>query len=157
MSVVITGATGHLGRLVVESLLQQDVPARDITAAGRDTSKIKDLADRGVRVRAIDYDDPATLDDAFRGATKILLISASETGQRARQHGNAIDAARRAGAGLLAYTSIAHADTTTLRLAEEHQATETALRASGLEYVLLSTAATCASSSAGRPPRCTTR
>ncbi len=137
MSVVITGATGHLGRLVVESLLQQDVPARDITAVGRDTTKIKDLADRGVRVRAIDYDDPATLDDAFRGAARILLISASQTGQRVRQHGNAIDAARRAGASLLAYTSIAHADTTTLRLAEEHQATETALRASGLEYVLL--------------------
>ena len=137
MSVVITGATGHLGRLVVESLLQQDFPARDITAAGRDTTKIKDLADRGVRVRAIDYDDPATLDGAFRGAARILLISASQTGQRARQHGNAIDAARRAGAGLLAYTSIVHADTTTLKMAEEHQATETALRASGLEYVLL--------------------
>ena len=137
MSVVITGATGHLGRLVVESLLQQGVPARDITAAGRDTTKIKDLADRGVRVRAIDYDDPATLDGAFRGAARILLISASATGQRARQHGNAIDAARRAGAGLLAYTSIAHADTSTLRMAEEHRATEAALRASGLEYVLL--------------------
>jgi NAD(P)H dehydrogenase (quinone) len=137
MSVVITGATGHLGRLVVESLLQQGVPARDITAAGRDTTKIKDLADRGVRVRAIDYDDPATLDGAFRGAARILLISASATGQRARQHGNAIDAARRAGTGLLAYTSIAHADTSTLRMAEEHRATEAALRASGLEYVLL--------------------
>ena len=137
MSVVITGATGHLGRLVVESLLGQGVPARDITAAGRDTAKVKDLADRGVRVRAIDYDDPATLDDAFRGAGKILLISASVPGQRARQHGHAIDAARRAGAGLLAYTGIANADTTTLRLAAEHQATEAALRASGLPYVLL--------------------
>ena len=65
MSVVVTGATGHLGRLVVESLLEQGVPARDITAAGRDTSKIKDLADRGVRVRVIDYDDPATLTKPF--------------------------------------------------------------------------------------------
>jgi len=137
MPLLITGATGHLGRLVVESLLGQGVPARDITAAGRDTTKVKDLADRGVRVRAIDYDDPATLDDAFRGAGKILLISASVPGQRARQHGHAIDAARRAGAGLLAYTSIANADTTTLRLAAEHQATEAALRASGLSYVLL--------------------
>ncbi len=137
MSVVITGATGHLGRLVVQNLLQQGVPAGDITAAGRDTTKIKDLADRGVRVRVIDYDDPATLDQAFRSAGRILLISASEVGQRARQHGHAIDAARRAGAGLLAYTSIANADTTTLRLAAEHQATEAALRASGLEYVLL--------------------
>ncbi len=137
MSVVVTGATGQLGRLVVENLLQRGIPARDITAAGRDTTKIKDLADRGVRVRAIDYDDPATLDDAFRGAARILLISASEVGRRVRQHGNAIDAAVRAGTGLLAYTSIANADTTTLRLAAEHQATEAALRASGLDYVLL--------------------
>ncbi len=124
MSLVITGGTGHLGRLVVEDLLRRGVPAGEITAAGRDTTKIKDLADRGVRVRAIDYDDPASLDEAFRGADTILLISASEVGQRVRQHRNAIDAAGRAGAGLLAYTSIAHADTTTLRLAEEHRATE---------------------------------
>ena len=135
MSVVITGATGHLGRLVVENLLQQDV--QGIVAAGRDTTKIKDLADRGVPVRVIDYDDPSTLDEAFRGAAKVLLISASEAGQRTRQHGHAIDAARRAGVGLVAYTSIANADTSTLRLAEEHQATEAALRASGLDYVLL--------------------
>jgi len=91
MSVVITGATGQLGRLVVESLLQQGVPAREITAAGRDTTKIKDLADRGVHVRGIDYDDPASLDEAFHGAARILLISASEVGKRVRQHGNAID------------------------------------------------------------------
>ena len=99
MSVVIAGATGHLGRLVVADLLERGVPAGDITAAGRDTTKVKDLADRGVRVRAIDYDEPATLDDAFRGAGKILLISASEVGQRVRQHGHAIDAAVRAGTG----------------------------------------------------------
>jgi NAD(P)H dehydrogenase (quinone) len=90
-----------------------------------------------VRVLAIDYDDPASLDAAFRGADRILLVSASEPGRRAQQHRNAIDAAERAGAGLLAYTSIANAGTTTLRLAAEHQATEAALRASGLRYVLL--------------------
>ena len=137
MSYVITGATGHLGRLVTEDLLRRGVPAGDITATGRDITKVKDLADRGVRVLAIDYDDPASLDAAFRGADRILLISASEPGRRARQHENAIDAAARAGAGLLAYTSIANAGTTTMRLAAEHQATEAALRASGLTYVLL--------------------
>jgi NAD(P)H dehydrogenase (quinone) len=137
MSYVVTGATGHFGRLAVEDLLGRDVPAGDIIAAGRDTTKIKDLADRGVRVLAIDYDDPASLDAAFRGADRILLVSASEPGRRAQQHRNAIDAAERAGAGLLAYTSIANAGTTTLRLAAEHQATEAALRASGLRYVLL--------------------
>jgi len=137
MSLVITGATGHLGRLVIEHLLDQGVPAQDIVAAGRATTKIKDLADRGVAVRAIDYDDPATLRDAFSRADKVLLISGSELGQRARQHRNAIDAARQAGVALLAYTSIANVGTATMRLAEEHQATEAALRASGLPYALL--------------------
>ena len=137
MSLVITGATGHLGRLVVEDLLGRGVPAGDITAAGRDITKVKDLADRGVLVQAIDYDDPASLDAAFRGADRILLVSASVPGDRARLHGNAIDAAVRAGAGLLVYTSIANADATTMRLAGEHQATEAALRASGLTHVML--------------------
>jgi len=142
VSYVITGATGHLGRLVVQDLLRRGVPAGDITATGRDITKVKDLADRGVRVLAIDYDDPASLDAAFRGADRILLVSASEVGasepgRRAQQHENAIDAAVRAGAGLLAYTSIANAGTTGMRLAAEHQATEAALRASGLTYTLL--------------------
>jgi NAD(P)H dehydrogenase (quinone) len=137
MSVVITGATGHLGRLVIEHLLGQGVPARDIVAAGRATTKIKDLADRGVTVRVIDYDDPATLRDTFQRADNVLLISGSEVGQRARQHRNAIDAASEAGVALVAYTSIANAAAATMRLAEEHQATETALRASGLPYALL--------------------
>ncbi len=137
MSYVITGATGHLGRLVTEDLLRRGVPAGDITATGRDITKVKDLADRGVRILAIDYDDPASLDAAFRGADRILLVSASEPGRRAQQHQNAIDAAARARAGLLAYTSIANAGTTTMRLAAEHQATEAVLRASGLSYVLL--------------------
>jgi NAD(P)H dehydrogenase (quinone) len=137
VSYVITGATGHLGRLVVQELLSRGVPAGDITATGRDITKVKDLADRGVRVLAIDYDDPASLDAAFRGADRILLVSASEPGRRAQQHENAIDAAVRAGAGLLAYTSIANAGTTSMRLAAEHQATEAALRDSGLTYALL--------------------
>jgi len=142
VSYVITGATGHLGRLVVQELLRRGVPVGDITATGRDITKVKDLADRGVRVLAIDYDDPASLDAAFRGADRILLVSASEVGasepgRRAQQHENAIDAAVRAGAGLLAYTSIANAGTTGMRLAAEHQATEAALRASGLTYTLL--------------------
>src|SRR5262249_6998924 len=98
MSLVITGATGHLGRLVVADLHGRSVPVGDITAAGRDLTKFKDLADRGVRVQHIDYDDPASLDAAFRGADRILLISASVPGDRARLHGNAIDAAARAGA-----------------------------------------------------------
>jgi len=137
MTLVITGATGHLGSLVIESLLDQGVAAHDITAAGRDITKLKDLADRGVTVRVIDFNEPATLLDAFRRADKVLLVSGSEVGQRVRQHRNVIDAARTTGVGLLAYTSIANAGATSMRLAAEHQATETALRDSGLPYVLL--------------------
>ncbi|HEX4831883.1 MAG TPA: SDR family oxidoreductase [Trebonia sp.] len=137
MSLVITGATGHLGRLVIEDLLAQGVPAAGIVAAGRDVTKVKDLADRGVVVRAVNYDDPATLDGVFAPGDRVLLISGSEVGQRVRQHGAVIDAAQRAGVALLAYTSIANAGTATMRLAQEHQATEQAILASGLPYALL--------------------
>jgi NAD(P)H dehydrogenase (quinone) len=137
MSIVVTGATGHLGRLVVEALLARGVPAGEIVAAGRSTDRLADLADRGVQVRRIDFTDPATLAEAFAGADRVLLVSSSEVGQRAAQHRNAIDAARDAGVTLLAYTSIAHADTTTMLLAAEHQATEAYLRESGVPFTLL--------------------
>jgi NAD(P)H dehydrogenase (quinone) len=137
MTIVVTGATGQLGRLVVESLLDRGVPAAEIVAAGRSTDKIADLADRGVRVRRIDFTDPATLAEAFAGADRVLLVSSSEVGRRAEQHRNAIDAAREAGVTLLAYTSIAQAETTTMLLAAEHQATEAYLRESGVPFTLL--------------------
>ena len=137
MPIVVTGATGRLGRLVVEALLDRGVAAEHIVAAGRNTDKIKDLADRGVQVRAIDFNDPATLRAAFAGAEKALLVSGSEIGQRAAQHQNVIDAAGSTGVGLLAYTSIANADRTRMRLAADHRATETALRASGVPFALL--------------------
>ena len=137
MPIVVTGATGRLGRLVVEALLDRGVAAEHIVAAGRNTDKIKDLADRGVQVRAIDFNDPATLRAAFAGAEKVLLVSGSEIGQRAAQHQNVIDAAGSTGVGLLAYTSIANADRTSMRLAAEHRATETTLRASGVPFALL--------------------
>jgi NAD(P)H dehydrogenase (quinone) len=137
MSLVVTGATGHLGRLIVEDLLARGVPAADIVAAGRDVTKIKDLADRGVVVRAVDYSEPATLGGLFNRGDKVVLVSSSEAGQRVPQHRNVIDAAARAGVALLGYTSIANADTTTMRLAEEHQATEAVVRASGIPFVLL--------------------
>ena len=137
MSLVITGATGQLGRLVVASLLEQGVSAGQIVAAGRTTTALKDLADRGVRVRALDFDDPASLRGAFAAGDSVLLVSGPVIGQRARQHQNVIDAAASAGVALLAYTSIANAGTATMRLAQEHQATEAALRASGVPFALL--------------------
>jgi len=137
MTLLITGATGHLGRLVVEQLLAAGVPAGDIIATGRAVDKIKDLADRGVRVRAVDFGDPAALRAAVAGADRVLLVSAFEPGIRVEQHRNVIDAARQAGTGLLAYTSIVNAATATIGLAADHQATEQLLRDSGLPYVLL--------------------
>lgn len=137
MSIVVTGATGHLGRLAVEALLRRGVPAERIVATGRRIEALADLADRGVVVRRADYDDEASLREAFAGAEKLLLVSGSEVGQRARQHANAISAAKAAGVGLVAYTSIAKADTSTLILAEEHLATEQLLADSGVAHVLL--------------------
>ncbi|MFY1622480.1 SDR family oxidoreductase [Micromonospora sp. WMMD735] len=137
MSVVVTGATGHLGRLIVESLLRRGVPAGQVVALGRSVDRLADLADRGVVVRAADYTDPDSLRTAFADAEKLMFVSGSEVGQRVPQHHNVIEAARQAGVGLVVYTSIAHADTSDLLLAAEHRATEEELRASGLPYVLL--------------------
>jgi NAD(P)H dehydrogenase (quinone) len=134
--IVITGATGKLGQHVIASLLTS-VPAANIIAAVRNPAKAAGLAARGVQVRQADYNDGASLDAAFKGATKILLISSSEVGQRAQQHQNVIDAAGRAGVALLAYTSVLRADTSPLGLAAEHVVTEAAIRASGLPYTFL--------------------
>jgi NAD(P)H dehydrogenase (quinone) len=137
MSIVITGATGHLGHLVVESLLSRGVPAEEIIATGRRTETLADLAERGVVVRRADFDDEASLREAFGGAEKLLLVSGSEVGQRVRQHGNAISAAKAAGVQFIAYTSILRADSSTLLLAAEHLATEQLLAEAGVPHALL--------------------
>jgi NAD(P)H dehydrogenase (quinone) len=134
--IAVTGASGQLGRLVMEGLLAR-VPAENIVAAVRNPAKVADLAARGVVVRTADYAKPETLDAAFAGVDRLLLISSSEVGGRVPQHRNVIEAARRAGVGLVAYTSILHADTTPLGLGAEHRETEALLRASGLPHVLL--------------------
>lgn len=134
--IIVTGASGQLGRLVIEVLLKI-LPASEIVAAVRNPEKVADLAARGVQVRQADYDQPASLASAFKGADKLLLISASEVGRRVPQHRAVIDAAKAAGIGLLAYTSILHADTSPLPLAAEHKETESLIRASGLPAVIL--------------------
>ncbi|MFC7848002.1 SDR family oxidoreductase [Arthrobacter sp. NPDC057388] len=137
MTIVITGATGQLGRLVVEALLDSGIPAEQIVAAGRNTGRIADLSERGVQVRGVDYSQPDSLRQAFAGADKVLLVSGSEVGQRVDQHRNVIEAAKEVGVGLIAYTSIANADTTAMQLAAEHIATEEILRGSGVPFTLL--------------------
>lgn len=134
--IAVTGATGQLGRLVIAALLKK-VPANQIIAAVRSPEKAKDLTDLGVQVRQADYSKPETLDSAFKGAEKLLLISSSEVGQREAQHTAVIAAAKRAGVKLLAYTSLLHADKSPLGLGVEHRATEKALSESGIPFVLL--------------------
>lgn len=134
--IVVTGATGQLGRLVIAALLRTQ-PADSLVAAVRNPAKAADLAALGVQVRQADYARPETLGPAFAGADKLLLISSSEVGQRAKQHQAVIDAAKAAGVQLIAYTSLLHADVSPLGLAVEHKQTEAALAASGLPHVLL--------------------
>ena len=134
--IAITGATGQLGRLVIEALMQE-LSTSQIVAVVRNPEKAEDLMSRGLLVRQADYNQPATLPAALEGVDKVLLISSSEVGQRIRQHGAVIEAAQDAGAKLLAYTSLLHADTSPLGLRAEHHETEKLLRASGMPFVVL--------------------
>lgn len=134
--IAVTGATGHLGRLVIEQLLQR-VPASEIVAIARDADKADDLDERGIVVRIANYDAPSTLDRALRGVEKVLLISGSEVGKRTPQHHAVISAAKKVGTKLLAYTSLLKADTARMSLSVEHVATELAIQDSGIPFVLL--------------------
>lgn len=134
--IAVTGATGHLGHLVIEQLLTRH-PADRIVAAVRSPGKAAALAARGVQVRVADYNRPDSLRAAFADVDRLLLISSSEIGQRFSQHRTVIDAARACGVQLLAYTSLLQADTSPLALALEHLQTEVALQRSGLPFVLL--------------------
>jgi NAD(P)H dehydrogenase (quinone) len=137
MSVVVTGATGHLGRLIVESLLARGVAAEEVVAGGRQIDKLDDLAERGVAVAPIDYSDDASLAAAFVGADTLMLVSGSEVGSRVAQHGAAVAAATAAGIRRIVYTSAPHAEATALVLAPEHIATENLIRESGIPFTFL--------------------
>ncbi|MEY9968611.1 NAD(P)H dehydrogenase (quinone) [Streptacidiphilus sp. MAP12-16] len=136
MTILVTAATGQLGRLVVESLLKK-VPAEQIAVAVRSPEKAADLAALGVQVRQADYAKPETLGAALAGVDKVLLISGTDMGERVGQHQAVIDAAKEAGVSLLAYTSVLGGDDATFALADDHKATEAAVRASGIPFVLL--------------------
>ncbi|MCB1338079.1 MAG: SDR family oxidoreductase [Maritimibacter sp.] len=133
---LVTGAAGQLGRLVLADLISK-VPAVDIVALVRRPDAAADLAKLGVETRIASYEDPAALAAAFAGIDRLLLISSSEVGQRAPQHQNVIDAAKAAGVGFIAYTSLLKAGSSPLQLAAEHRATEAALAASGIPHALL--------------------
>jgi NAD(P)H dehydrogenase (quinone) len=137
VSIVVTGASGHLGRGVVEELLGRGVPAGQVVAATRRVEALEDLAARGVQVRHADFDAPQTLAAAFTGAEKVLIVSGTDFGRRVAQHTAAAEAAQTAGARLVVYTSAPYADTTTMQLAAEHAATEAAIRELGVPFTFL--------------------
>src|SRR3984893_4653185 len=137
MSTVITGASGHLGRLVVDQLLAAGTPPAQIVATGRDIDKLTDLAQNGVTVRRVDFADPIALGDAFAGADAMLLISTTTVGERFDNARNAIDAARRAGGSRIVYNSVVEPSTSQMTLADEHRRTEDYLRDSGSAFVIL--------------------
>ncbi|MEV6347339.1 SDR family oxidoreductase [Actinoplanes sp. NPDC051851] len=136
-TIAVTGATGHLGRLVVEALIARGAEPGSIVAAVRSPEKAGGLAAKGVQVREADYERPETLAGAFAGVDRLLLVSSNAVGTRVAQHTAAIDAAKAAGVGFIGYTSILRADSTPLALAAEHRATEEILAASGLPYAFL--------------------
>ncbi|EPK7359592.1 SDR family oxidoreductase [Kluyvera intermedia] len=134
--IAITGATGQLGQHVVANLLKTTA-ADQLIAVVRNPAKAEALSQQGVNVRQADYGDEAALTKALQGVDKLLIISSSEVGQRAPQHRNIIQAAAAAGVKFIAYTSLLHADTSPLGLADEHIATEKMLADSGIPYALL--------------------
>jgi len=133
MTIAITGATGQLGRLVLDSLKNR-VPAADLVALVRSPAKAADL---GVAAREADYDRPETLDRALAGVRTLLLISGPVVGVRVAQHRNVIEAAKQAGVTRVVYTSALHADSSPLDVAPDHRATEADLKASGVPYTIL--------------------
>lgn len=137
MTTLITGATGQLGRLVIDSLLERGAEPQSIVAGARDTAKAADLAARGIRVVELDYNAPATVKAAVDGVDTVLLVSGSEVGSRVVQHRAVIDAAAAAGVAKLVYTSAPKATTSDLVLAPEHKATEELIAASGIPAVIL--------------------
>ena len=137
MTLAVTGATGHLGGLVVEHLISRGTPADQIVALVRRPEAAADLAAKGVVVRHFDYEQPAQLPGALAGVDSLLLVSGNEFGRRAAQHQAVIDAAKAAGVGRIVYTSSPSADVSINPVAPEHKATEAALAASGVPHVIL--------------------
>ncbi|WP_151774768.1 SDR family oxidoreductase [Streptomyces abyssomicinicus] len=137
MTIAIIGATGKLGALTVDFLLERGVAAGDVLALGRDAGRLAAFGERGLRTAVIDLDDVDGTAKTLDGVEKLLLVSFGDLGTRVARHGNAIEAAREAGVGHLVYTSGLEAPTTILRLAADHKATEELVTASGIPATFL--------------------
>lgn len=137
MSIIVTAASGQLGRLVVESLLARGAEPSTVVATTRDVSRLADLADRGVKTALLDYTRPDTIAAVIGEGDAVVLISSGDVGDRVTQHTAVIDAAIAAGASRIIYTSAPQATTSALILAPEHKATEEYLVASGIPFTIL--------------------
>ncbi|MFA6839089.1 MAG: SDR family oxidoreductase [Dysgonamonadaceae bacterium] len=133
MKIGITGATGQLGRLIVDKLKDRISP-ENIVALVRTPEKIDD---KTIEARQFNYDVPDSLAKSLEGIDHLMLISGSEVGKRKQQHENVINAAKKAGVKWIVYTSLLHADSSSISLAGEHRATEAALKASGIAHTIL--------------------
>lgn len=136
MQIAVTGATGHLGGLAIDSLIARGVPPEDITAIVRDAAKASGLP-QGVHIAVAPYENESALTTALSGVDRLLFISGSEVGKRLAQHTNIINAATTAGVKFIAYTSLLNLETSTLGLAPEHAETEELLAKSGIGHALL--------------------
>jgi NAD(P)H dehydrogenase (quinone) len=137
VTIAVTGATGNLGRLVVEHLIARGTAADDIVAIGRNEQKLAALDGLGVRTAVADYGDRASLATAFSGVDTVMLVSGSEVGRRVPQHSNVIRAAEQADVAHIVYTSAPHADDSSLFVVPEHKATEDLLAASPVTATIL--------------------
>jgi NAD(P)H dehydrogenase (quinone) len=139
-TILVTGASGHLGDAVIRHLLDsQGVAPSRIVAASRNPDNLAPLADRGVTVRKADFDDPSGLEPAFAGVGTLLIVSTDAldgAGTRLRQHLAAVAAAAKADVGRIAYTSLPNADTSKVSFAPDHLGTEKAIKATGLPYLI---------------------
>ncbi|MEH7097729.1 SDR family oxidoreductase [Neobacillus vireti] len=137
MKLLVTGATGKLGTKVVDTLLKA-IPASELAVSVRNPEKAEGLRNRGVEVRQGDFDQPETLDQAFTGIDRLLIISADGDNEtRIRQHTDAVQAAERAGVKFIAYTSLANATESKNLMAPPHVATEAAIIKTGIPYSFL--------------------
>ena len=137
MKYAITGSTGGFGSAAISILQKWGIPASSIRAIARNAEKSAPLKEQGIDVKIADYEDLPSLEQAFQGISKVLLVSGSEVGKRFNQHKNVIDAAKSAGVGQILYTSITKADSSTNILAPEHKQTEEYLKSAGIDYVIL--------------------
>jgi len=138
--ILVTGATGHFGKAAIGFLLEKGIPANQISALVRDPSKATDLAAKGITLKVGDYNDYASLVEAFKGTEKLLLVSSSDMNNRSSQHINAIRAAKEAGVKHIIYTSFQRKNETSSpiqMISQAHLDAEKEIKASGMTYTIL--------------------